>query len=52
MLIKMLLTTVIQGGLGNQLFEVFSLLNLVKKYGYDYIIEKKDTSHSITPRYT
>jgi hypothetical protein len=48
----MLITTHICGGLGNQLFQIFNLLNLVKKYNLNYVIEKKDISPSITFRTT
>ena len=48
----MLITTHICGGIGNQLFQIFNLLNLAKKYNLNYIIEKKDISPSITHRVT
>ena len=48
----MLIITHICGGLGNQLFQVFNLLNLSKKFNYNYIIEKRDISPSITHRVT
>jgi hypothetical protein len=48
----MLITTYICGGLGNQLFQVFNLLNLAKKYNLPYVIEKRDISPSSVHRTT
>ena len=49
---KITLSVFIQGGLGNQLWQIFTLLNLSKKQGTNYVIQKLKISPSCTYRIT
>lgn len=46
------ISIIIKGGLGNQLFQIFTLISLAKERGLEYVIVKHDNSPSCTPRRT